>query len=200
MMQVHERTVFKDIHFALVNTIKAAPWAGSNLCASASSDGTVKLFDMLTGSFRTLVDLNPSGWSQGCKWNMSYGCDANDELKVVMAGDSDGKVWVCDPRVDKPVGNLQLHKLGCKVNSVSVNPGAAMMVMTGGGRGGEDGGMDEVGREGEEGWQGGQVVGKVGKWGRGGGVAKKAITGEDGEGGGEGKRGKGLGLVRLRRQ
>ena len=68
-----------------------------------------------------------------------------------MAGDSDGQVWVCDPRVGEPVGKLQLHKVGCKVNSVSVNPGAAVMVLTGGEgeRGREEGGKRGGGGKGE---------------------------------------------------
>eukprot|EP00879_Flechtneria_rotunda_P023389 GHRR01024740.1.p1 GENE.GHRR01024740.1~~GHRR01024740.1.p1 ORF type:complete len:280 (+),score=52.77 GHRR01024740.1:95-934(+) len=49
-MRVHDRTTYTNIHRALVNTLKPAPWLpGGYSCASASSDGTVKLFDLETG-------------------------------------------------------------------------------------------------------------------------------------------------------
>jgi WD40 repeat protein len=42
--------VYTTIHRALVNSLTPAPWVGGGFdCASASSDGTVKLFDLDTG-------------------------------------------------------------------------------------------------------------------------------------------------------
>jgi WD40 repeat protein len=49
--QVHDRTIYSNIHRALVNSIRYATWLpGGFSCASASSDGTVKLFDIETGA------------------------------------------------------------------------------------------------------------------------------------------------------
>jgi WD40 repeat protein len=51
-LQVHDRTIYSNIHRALVNTIRFASWLpGGFSCASASSDGTVKLFDIETGEW-----------------------------------------------------------------------------------------------------------------------------------------------------
>jgi WD40 repeat protein len=50
LLQVHDRTIYSNIHRALVNSIRYASWLpGGFNCASASSDGTVKLFDVETG-------------------------------------------------------------------------------------------------------------------------------------------------------
>jgi WD40 repeat protein len=51
VLQVHDRTIYSNIHRALVNSIRYASWLpGGFSCASASSDGTVKLFDVETGA------------------------------------------------------------------------------------------------------------------------------------------------------
>ncbi|WIA23508.1 hypothetical protein OEZ85_000248 [Tetradesmus obliquus] len=133
--QVHDRTIYSNIHRALVNSIRFASWLpGGFSCASASSDGTVKLFDVETGASSELLNLNPSGWSRGCAWHMFYGADANRELRLVLAGDSDGKVHLLDPRAaGGALSSLQLHKPGSKVNAVAVNPaGGASVVLTAG--------------------------------------------------------------------
>jgi hypothetical protein len=36
---------------------------------------------------QTLINLNPDGWYQGCKWLMFYGMDASQELSAVFAGE-----------------------------------------------------------------------------------------------------------------
>jgi hypothetical protein len=48
--QVHDRTLYTNIHRALVNTLRPSPWlTGGFDVASVSSDGTVKVFDIETG-------------------------------------------------------------------------------------------------------------------------------------------------------
>lgn len=48
--QVHERTLYPTLHKALVNSLRPSTWlTGGYDCASASSDGTVKVFDIETG-------------------------------------------------------------------------------------------------------------------------------------------------------
>lgn len=132
-LQVHERTTHKDIFKALLNTIRCIPWSpgAMNVCG-ASSDGTVKAFDAETGACKTLLTLNPDGWFEGCNWNMAYGCDANGDLGVIIAGDTQGAVYILDPRAAAPVAALQLHDRGSKVTSVSVSPRGAALVMTAG--------------------------------------------------------------------
>ncbi|KAF6261863.1 hypothetical protein COO60DRAFT_1625186 [Scenedesmus sp. NREL 46B-D3] len=161
VVRVHDRTTYSNIHRALVNSIRFASWLpGGFSCASASSDGTVKLFDIETGrhictcakraaympeyklagggaaiwccSSSQLLDLNPGGWSSGVTWHMFYGADVNQELRLVLAGDSDGRVHLLDPRAaGGALNTLQLHKPGSKVNSVAVNPaGGASVVLT----------------------------------------------------------------------
>lgn len=127
--------MYRDIHFALVNTLHATPWFGANAVTSASSDGTVKLFDLVTGTVNsTLLDVNPQGWGgPGSKWSMVYGCDTSAELHMVLAGDSEGKVHVMDPRVSSPVGAMQLHKAGAKVTCIDFHPQSNWTVMTAGG-------------------------------------------------------------------
>lgn len=60
---------------------------------------------------------------------------------VISAGDSDGKLYLFDPRVGSSssngsssiVSSLQVHKAGSKVNSISVNPaGGSNCVLTAG--------------------------------------------------------------------
>jgi hypothetical protein len=53
---------------------------------------------------------------------------------AAVAGDSDGKVHLLDPRAaGGALNTLQLHKPGSKVNSVAVNPaGGASVVLTAG--------------------------------------------------------------------
>lgn len=42
--------MYSNIHRALVNSLRFSPWlSGGFNCVSASSDGTVKLFDIETG-------------------------------------------------------------------------------------------------------------------------------------------------------
>jgi WD40 repeat protein len=66
--QVHERTVYSNIHRALLNCIRFLPWLDSMSAATAASDGTVKLTDVETGAHRLLLDVNPNGWIEvrGC--------------------------------------------------------------------------------------------------------------------------------------
>lgn len=56
-------------------------------------------------------------------------------LLLSLAGDSDGKVHLLDPRAaGGALSSLQLHKPGSKVNAVAVNPaGGASVVLTAGG-------------------------------------------------------------------
>lgn len=78
--------MFPDIHRALVNTMRVLPWADSMQCASASSDGTVKIWDIETGLACGLLDLNPQGWVNEKTWQMVYGCDVNNHLQLVSPG------------------------------------------------------------------------------------------------------------------
>ncbi|PNH06348.1 Protein DAMAGED DNA-BINDING 2 [Tetrabaena socialis] len=130
--QVHERTVYDTVHSCLANSVRFLPWMDDMTAVTTSSDGTAKLVDLETGSWRPMLDLNPGGWVEGGPWHMLYGCDASASLGVVVAGDSNGCVHLLDPRTRGPVGSLELHKKGNKVVSVHMHPLNPTLVLTAG--------------------------------------------------------------------
>ncbi|KAG2438921.1 hypothetical protein HYH02_010716 [Chlamydomonas schloesseri] len=132
--QVHDRTVYDTVHTCLANSIKFLPWlgGGGSHVVTASSDGTAKLLDLETGSWRPLLDLNPGGWVQGAPWHMVYGCDVSAALGGVVVGDSNGCVHLLDPRAKGSVSSLQLHRRGNKVVSVHVHPLQPAFILTAG--------------------------------------------------------------------
>lgn len=130
-----ERTVFGDINRWLTNSLKFLPGGGSNgaTCASASYDGTVKLFDVEVGvAVQTLYNANPRGWEHVVEedaagnWVSFLGLDAapcpGSGGSLVVAGDSKGRVYLLDPRVEGATAILQPCKKNTKVQSVHINP------------------------------------------------------------------------------
>jgi carbon monoxide dehydrogenase subunit G len=81
---------------------------------------------------------------------MTYGADVSDELHVILAGDSEGRLHVIDPRDHNVCARggdgsdaaaaaagsaaaVQAHKPGTKVNWVAVHPaGGSRIVATAG--------------------------------------------------------------------
>ncbi|KAA6425236.1 MAG: DAMAGED DNA-BINDING 2 protein [Trebouxia sp. A1-2] len=124
--KVYDRTVY-NLNKALTNNLRFLPGSDGMQCCSASSDGTLKSFDIESGCDTELLNLNPDDWIEGVSnernWRMLYGMDVSWHRNLILAGDSHGIVHAVDPRANKPiVGNYQLHKKGNKVNSVHVNP------------------------------------------------------------------------------
>ncbi|KAK9908379.1 hypothetical protein WJX75_006998 [Coccomyxa subellipsoidea] len=104
-------------------------------CASASSDGLCKVFDVETGFDTVVLNMNPDGWIPGVTnertWVMLYGLDVCTERQLIIAGDNKGKVYFADARTNKEIAQHQLHKKGNKVNTVHVNPMNCNLMMTG---------------------------------------------------------------------
>eukprot|EP00798_Chlamydomonas_sp_ICE-L_P012578 gene12578-15802_t len=129
-MKVHDHTVYSDIHKAVLNQIRMIPWMDTMSCCTASADGTVKIFDLETGMNRTLLNMNPGGWSQGGPWTMAYCCSPSSALNAIVAGDSDGVVHVLDHRIgghssvpdsyEQGQGGSQLSAAASSAGGVSV--------------------------------------------------------------------------------
>ncbi|CAL8469557.1 g9098 [Coccomyxa elongata] len=133
--KVHERTVHGNMHRALTNNLRFLGPLHDMQCASASSDGLCKVFDVETGFDTVVLNMNPDGWIPGVTnertWIMLYGLDVCTERQLIIAGDSKGKVYFADARTNKEIAQLQLHKKGNKVNTVHVNPVNCNLMMTG---------------------------------------------------------------------
>ncbi|KAK9845886.1 hypothetical protein WJX81_005132 [Elliptochloris bilobata] len=133
-IKVYERTVY-PMHRALTNNICFFDTASALSCASASSDGLLKVFDIETGLDNVIIDLNPGGWIPGVttekSWNMLYGLGACGERGLLITGDTRGCLHLGDARAGKAVGRHQLHKKGNKVNSVHVHPVDCNLLLTG---------------------------------------------------------------------
>lgn len=132
--KVYDRTVY-NLNKALTNNLRFLPGSDGMQCCSASSDGTLKSFDIESGCDTELLNLNPDGWIEGesneRNWKMLYGMDVSWHRNLILAGDSHGLVHAVDPRANKAlVGNYQLHKKGNKVNSVHVNPVDTNLMVT----------------------------------------------------------------------
>jgi len=143
--KVFERTVYTNLNHWLTNALKFMPSAASGggntdaQCAVASYDGTVKVVDIEVGTqVRTLVDANPRGWQhvveedKAGNWITFIGMDVMPTTGAVVAGDSKGKVYFLDPRMEEPAAVVQMHKKNTKVQSVSVNPASDCLVLTAG--------------------------------------------------------------------
>ncbi|KAK9811590.1 hypothetical protein WJX72_006636 [[Myrmecia] bisecta] len=132
--KVYERTVY-NLQRALCNNLRFLHSGDGMSCCSASSDGTLKVFDIETGFDSEVMNLNPEGWIDGVSnernWGMFYGMDVCTHKGLVIAGDSKGLVHFADPREPKTLGSEQLHKKGNKVTSVHVNPADENVVLTG---------------------------------------------------------------------
>lgn len=132
--KVYDRTVY-NLNKALTNNLRFLPGSDGMQCCSASSDGTLKSFDVESGCDTELLNLNPEGWVEGVSnernWSMLYGMDVSWHRNLILAGDSHGVVHAVDSRANVPlVGQYQLHKKGNKVNSVHVNPVDSNLMVT----------------------------------------------------------------------
>ncbi|KAL3157624.1 hypothetical protein ABBQ32_012072 [Trebouxia sp. C0010 RCD-2024] len=132
--KVYDRTVY-NLNRALTNNLRFLPGSDGMQCCSASSDGTLKTFDIETGCDTELLNLNPEGWIAGVSnernWGMLYGMDVSWHRNMILAGDSHGLLHAVDPRANQPLlGKHQLHKKGNKVNSVHVSPMDANLMAT----------------------------------------------------------------------
>ncbi len=73
-----------------------------------------------------LLDLNPEGWHDGMankNWRAVNAMGVNTwrgSSAIVYAGDDLGKMYVVDPRADRPADKCVAHK--SKVTCVDVNP------------------------------------------------------------------------------
>jgi DNA damage-binding protein 2 len=143
--KVFERTVYTNLNKWLTNALKFMPENGSGggntdaHVATASYDGTVKIVDIEVGTqVRTLVDANPRGWEhvveedKAGNWVTFLDLDVMSTTGAVVSGDSKGKVYFLDPRMEEPAAVLQAHKKNTKVQSVSVNPASDCLVLTAG--------------------------------------------------------------------
>jgi hypothetical protein len=101
-----------------------------------------------------LLNLNPAGWSKDVRWEMVYGLDAagggaGHDASALLAGDSEGRLHVLDPRTGGSGGGAsgggasgggaavavaQVHKPKTRVCSVAVQPHGAPRVLTAGAR------------------------------------------------------------------
>ena len=142
--KVFERTVYTDLNKWLTNNIRfLANYTSENVVATTSYEGTVKLCDLEVGVVtKTLVDANPSGWSRvveedkAGRWVTFLGLDATVSSSLVVAGDSKGRVYFLDPRMnytDSSAASMQIHKKNTKVQSVCCHPVASdHLVLTAG--------------------------------------------------------------------
>lgn len=136
--KVFERTVYRQgsINRWLTNALRFMP-GSSDEVASASYDGTVKIFDVETGAHRTLYTANDWDWDElegdnANKWVTMMGLDSVPALSILAAGDSKGWLHLLDPRACSPVCSLQVHKKGTKVQSVACNPADNSLLATAG--------------------------------------------------------------------
>ena len=83
----------------------------------------VQVFDIETGIYRTVLNLNPDGWIEGVSnernWNMLYGLDVSRSKNLIASGDSQGKIHFVDSRVEQKVASCQVHRKANKVVSLS---------------------------------------------------------------------------------
>ncbi len=103
-----------------------------------------------------LINLNPDGWTQGARWHMMYALDCaggalGHDARALLAGDSEGKLHVLDPRAGSSggggsgsgggggasgsgavVASVQIHRVKTRICSVAVQPHGAPRVLTGG--------------------------------------------------------------------
>ncbi|XP_076915269.1 protein DAMAGED DNA-BINDING 2-like isoform X1 [Bidens hawaiensis] len=120
--KVYEKTVYGNIHKALLNNMKFGP-ANDGTVYTASSDGTVSCTDLETGLSTTLMDLNPNGWQGRNSWKMLYGMDLNAEKGLVLVADSFGFLHMVDARANSKIGDpVLIHKKGTKVVGLHCNP------------------------------------------------------------------------------
>ncbi len=148
--KVFERTVYTNLNKWLTNALKFMPstsggggsggaYSDSHV-ATASYDGTVKIVDIEVGTQvgGTLVDANPRGWEHVVEedkkgnWVTFLALDVMSTTGALVAGDSKGKVYFLDPRMNEPAAVVQAHKKNTKVQSVSVNPVSDCLVLTAG--------------------------------------------------------------------
>jgi hypothetical protein len=106
-----------------------------------------------------LVNLNPNGWNKAVRWEMMYGLDAvggalGHDAQALLAGDSEGRLHVLDPRAGSigssggasgsgasggggrgaAVAVALLHKAKTRICSVAAQPLGAPKAMTAGAR------------------------------------------------------------------
>ncbi len=131
----------RDVNRWQTNAIRFVPGAGPAAAATASYDGTIKLFDAELGvATRTLADANPGvTWAgveeedRAGRWTTFIGMDAAASgPPVVVAGDSKGGVLWLDARAAVPAGRAEAHKRGTKVQSISLHPLDPWVVMSAG--------------------------------------------------------------------
>ncbi|KAL8258775.1 hypothetical protein R6Q59_026728 [Mikania micrantha] len=120
--KVYEKTVYVNIHKALLNNMKFSP-ANDGTVYTASSDGTVSCTDLETGLSTSLMDLNPNGWQGRNSWRMLYGMELNAEKGLVLVADSFGFLHMVDARANSKIGDsILIHKKGTKVVGLHCNP------------------------------------------------------------------------------
>ncbi|KAK9057566.1 hypothetical protein SSX86_022402 [Deinandra increscens subsp. villosa] len=120
--KVHEKTVYGNIHQALLNNMKFGP-ANDGTVYTASSDGTVSCTDLETGFSTSLMNLNPNGWQGRNSWKMLYGMELNAEKGLVLVADSFGFLHFVDTRASSKIGDsVLIHKKGTKVVGLHCNP------------------------------------------------------------------------------
>ena len=133
--RVTERATHR-LHAANANTLRWVPGAAATV-ACAASDGCVKLFDVgVMVESGELLNLNPGGWVPGVSsektWKVAVGLAALPGGSALLAGDSDGRIHVLDPRAPQGGGGCAaVHGKG-KVNSVDVHPRDPSLVLTAG--------------------------------------------------------------------
>ena len=151
------------VHAANVNALAWVDRGGGRgaLLASSGSDGRVRLWDVevqaTVDGEAGLLDLNPGGWVQGvtreADWLTVQGLaacpPASPAAGCLLAGGSDGCVYVLDPRAPpaaaatgRPgaggggaaaggVPAARVHRKG-KINSLSVSPADSTLVLSAG--------------------------------------------------------------------